>query len=115
MTQMTRQVYGVSVDTDGFSPFAKQGSTLIVSQEEDPVSGDEVFIRIILQSGPLHMIKTYITTDAERGVAIVANIDGSDRHELQLDRIEVLDPIISVERPAVNRPIRLRPEGAVAV
>lgn len=112
MTQMTRQVYGISVDTDGFAPFARRGSVLIVSQEEEPISGDEVFIRLSADRGSLHLIKHFITTDASRGVAVVRELNGGEPEELALDDIEIIDPIVSVERPAVNRPIRLRPREA---
>ena len=112
MTQMTRQVYGISVDTNGFEPFAKRGSTLIISQEEEPISGDEVFIRLSPERGSLHMIKHFITTDASRGVAVVRDLNGGEPEELALDDIEIIDPVVSVERPAVNRPIRLRPKHA---
>lgn len=112
MTQMTRQVYGISVDTNGFEPFAKRGSTLIISQEEEPISGDEVFIRLSPERGSLHMIKHFITTDASRGVAVVRDLNGGEPEELALDDIEIIDPVVSVERPVVNRPIRLRPKHA---
>jgi len=109
MTQMTRQVYGVSVDVTGYEPFARQGSTLIISQEEEPVTGDEVFIRLTPDKGSLHMLKTYITTDASRGVAVVRDLNGGEPEELALNDIELIDPIVGVDRPVVNRPIRLRP------
>lgn len=111
-TQMARQMYGVTVDTDGFEPFAKRGSTLIISQEEEPISGDEVFIRLATQDSFLHLIKYYVMTDHTRGVAVVRDLEGGDPQELPLDRIEVLDPIVSVERPMVTRPIRLRQRAA---
>lgn len=109
MTQMTRQVYGISVDIQGFEPFAREGSTLIVSQEEEPISGDEVFIRLTAARHGLHLIKHFITTDAARGVAVIRDLNGGAPEELALDDIEIMDPIVSVERPSVNRPIRLRP------
>jgi transcriptional regulator with XRE-family HTH domain len=108
-TQMARQVYGVTVDTEGFEPFAKKGSTLIISQEEEPVSGDEVFVRMTTPTGFIHLIKHYVMTDAARGVAVVRDLNDHQLEELPLDRVEVLDPIVSVERPIVTRPIRLRP------
>lgn len=109
LTRMTRQVYGVSVDTDGFGPFAKKGSTLIISQEEEPVSGDEVFIRLQPPNGSaIHLIKTYLMTDLDRQVAVVRDLHSSNVEEYPLDQVELLDPILSVERPRVNRPIRLR-------
>lgn len=108
-TQMTRQVYGVTVDTEGFEPFAKRGSTLIISQEEEPVSGDEVFVRMTTPTGFIHLVKHYVMTDAARGVAVVRDLNDHRLEELPLDRVEVLDPIVSVERPIVTRPIRLRP------
>lgn len=111
-TQMARQMYGVTVDTDGFEPFAKRGSTLIISQEEEPVSGDEVFIRLATHDSHLHLIKYYVMTDNSRGVAVVRDLDSDAVQELPLDRIEVLDPIVSVERPMVTRPVRLRPRTA---
>ena len=113
-TTMTRQVYGVSVDTDGFEPFAKKGCTLILSQEEEPVSGDEVFIRLHTEKGPLHLLKTYVTSDHSRGVVVVRDLNGDQPHELPLDQVEVLDPVISVERPTLNRPVRLRPDRRTA-
>lgn len=112
MTQMTRQVYGVSVDVTGYEPFARQGSTLIISQEEEPVTGDEVFIRLTPNKQSLHMIKTYITSDASRGVVVVRELNGGEPEELALDDIEFIDPIVGVDRPIVNRPIRLRPREA---
>jgi len=112
MTQMTRQVYGIAVDTTGFEPFAKRGSTLIVCQEEEPVSGDEVFIRLTPEHQSLHLLKSFITIDASRGVAVVRDLNGGEPEELALDSIEIIDPIVGVERPAVNRPARLRPRQA---
>lgn len=109
MTQMTRQVYGVTVDTDGFEPFAKKGSILVVSLEEEPISGDEVFMRIATQDAPLHMVKHYVMTDASRGVVVVRDLNGGETQEFPLDRVEVIDPILSVERPHVARPVRIRP------
>lgn len=112
MTQMTRQVYGITVDTTGFEPFAKRGSTLIVCQEEEPVSGDEVFIRLTPEHQSLHLLKSFITIDASRGVAVVRDLSGGEPEELALDSIEIIDPIVGVERPVVNRPVRLRPRQA---
>lgn len=109
MSQMTRQVYGVTVDTDGFEPFAKNGSTLVVSLEEEPISGDEVFMRVAGLNGPVHMIKHYVMTDASRGVIVVRDLAGGETQEFALDRVEVIDPIVSIERPVVARPVRLRP------
>ena len=114
MTQMTRQVYGISVDVTGFEPFAKRGSTLVVSLEEDPVSGDEVFIRLSAERGHAHLIKTFVTVDNTRQVAIVKSLGGSTHEEIALDDIEIMDPIVCVERPAVNRPIRLHPRSSVS-
>ena len=111
---MARQVYGVSVDTDGFAPFVKRGSTLVISQEEEPVSGDEVFIRLQTPTGPLHLVKVYMLTDLNRKVVVVHDLDSTLMEELPLEHVEVLDPILSVERPAVNRPIRLHSRGASA-
>lgn len=113
-TTMTRQVYGVSVDQDGFAPFAKKGSTLILSQDEEPVSGDEVFIRLHTDAGVLHLLKRYVTTDHTSGFAVVRDLFGEATEELPLDRIEVMDPVVSVERPMVNRPVRLRPGRAAS-
>lgn len=114
MTQMTRQVYGISVDVTGFEPFAKRGSTLVVSLEEDPVSGDEVFIRLSAERGHAHLIKTFVTVDNTRQVAIVRSLGGSTHEEIALDDIEIMDPIVCVERPTVNRPIRLHPRSSVS-
>lgn len=102
-------MYGVSVDTDGYEPFAKKGSTLIVSKDEEPISGDEVFIRYRLDNDSVHLIKRYIGTNEEKGVAIVAGLTSNEIEELMLARVELLDPIASIERPIVNRPVRLRP------
>lgn len=111
MTQMTRQVYGITVDTSGYEPFAKKGSTLVLSRDEEPVSGDEVFIRMTSSTGFTHMLKLYVTTDAPRGVAIVRDLASGVTEELSLALIEVMDPIVSIERPAVNRPVRLHPKA----
>lgn len=113
-TTMTRQVYGVSVDMDGFEPFAKKGSTLILSQDEEPVNGDEVFIRMHTDAGVLHLLKRYITTDRANGCVVVCGLFDSVAEELPLDRVEVMDPIVSVERPMVNRPVRLRPSRSAS-
>lgn len=109
MTQMTRQVYGVTVDIEGFEPFAKRGSILIVSLEEEPISGDEVYMRIATQEAPLNMVKQYVMTDASRGVVVVKDLGGGEPQEFALDRVEIIDPILSVERPQVTRPVRIRP------
>lgn len=112
-TKMQKQLYAVSVDTDGFEPFAEQGATLIVSPGEEPVSGDKVFIRHVNSAGTaLHMIKVYMLTDLARGVVIVHDLQSKDPHELSLDGLEALDPIVGVERPAVTRPTRLHPRQA---
>lgn len=108
-TTMTKQVYGVSVDQDGFAPFAKKGSTLILSQDEEPVSGDEVFIRMHTDAGVLHLLKRYVMTDHANGFAVVRDLFDDATEELPLERVEVMDPVVSVERPIVNRPVRLRP------
>ncbi len=113
-TTMTRQVYGVSVDQDGFAPFAKKGSTLILSQEEEPVSGDEVFIRLHTDAGVLHLLKRYVMTDHASGFAVVRGLFDDATEELPLDRIEVMDPVVSVERPMVNRPVRLHPSRSAS-
>jgi transcriptional regulator with XRE-family HTH domain len=113
-TQMTRQVYGVSVDVDGFEPLAKKGSTLIISQEEEPISGDEVYIRLQTPSGALQLIKRYVTSDLDRGVAVVHDLYTGDTEELPLDRIELMDPIVGVERPIVNRPIRINTQRSAS-
>lgn len=110
---MTRQVYGISVDVTGFEPFAKRGTTLVVSLEEDPVSGDEVFIRLNAERSHAHLIKTFVTVDSTRQVAIVKSLGSSTHEEIALDDIEIMDPIVCVECPAVNRPIRLHPSNSV--
>lgn len=114
-TRMTRQVYGVTVDDDTLGSYAKRGSTLIVSQEEEPISGDEVFIRFELDGHHLHLVAHYVTTDTQRGVVVIKDLHTQAQSELELDRIEILDPIVSVERPIVSRPIRLRPRRASGV
>lgn len=109
VTRMTRDLYGVTVDTDGFEPFAKKGSTLIVSKDEEPVSGDEVFIQYETASQRVHIVKRFVATDEDRGVIIVKGLTSEEMEELSKDRVALIDPIVSVERPIVNRPIRLRP------
>lgn len=107
-TRMTKQVYGISVDDESLGVYAKKGSTLIVSQEEEPVSGDEVFIRYRVQDHYLLTVKVYVTSDLARGVAVLKDIITGAQEELQLEQIEAMDPIVSVDRPIVNRPVRLR-------
>lgn len=110
-TTMTRQVYAVSVDIDGFEPFAKRGSTLIISQQEEPIHGDDVFIRLRTANGILQLIKQFVATDHERKIVVVRGINDSSKEELPLRDIETLDPVISVERPIVNRPVRLHTDA----
>lgn len=112
-TKMQKQLYAVSVDTDGFEPFAEQGATLIVSPGEEPISGDKVFIRHVNSAGAaMHMIKVYVTTDHARKVVVVHDLHSKDNHELSLDGLEALDPIVGVERPVVSRPTRLHARQA---
>jgi transcriptional regulator with XRE-family HTH domain len=108
-TRMTRQVYGISVDDDSLGTFARKGSTLIVSQEEEPVTGDEVFIRVKIGDHTLNAVKQYIMTDKTKNVAIVRDIFTDQQAEYDLCIVELMDPIVAVERPAINRPVRLRP------
>lgn len=105
-TSMDKKLYAVSVDTDGSEPFARKGSTLVVSQDEDPVSGDEVFMKYRVGSTNLHAIRVYVTTDLEKRVAVTRALGSKDFLETSLDDIELLDPIVSVERPQVARPRR---------
>lgn len=105
-TTMDKKLYAVAVDTDGSEPFARKGSTLVVSQDEEPVSGDEVFMKYRVGSTDLHAIRVYVTTDLERGVAITRGLNSKEFIETSLTDIELLDPIISVERPKVVRPLR---------
>jgi len=105
-TTMDKKLYAVAVDTDGSEPFARKGSTLIVSQDEEPVSGDEVFMKYRVGSNDLHAIRVYVTTDLERGVAITRGLGSKEFLETNLTDIELLDPIVSVERPQVSRPKR---------
>ncbi|WP_052321214.1 helix-turn-helix domain-containing protein [Pseudomonas fluorescens] len=102
-TTMDMKLYAVAVDIDGSEPFARKGSTLIVSQDEEPVSGDEVFMKYRVGDTDLHAIRIYVTTDLERGVAITRGLDSKEFLETNLSDIELLDPIISVERPKVAR------------
>lgn len=108
-TRMTRQLYGISVDDDSLGVYARRGSTLIVSQEEEPISGDEVFIRFELDGRHIHMVSQYVMTDASREVVVVQDLLSQAKSELDLNRIEVFDPIVAVERPEVNRPVRINP------
>lgn len=105
-TTMDKKLYAVAVDTEGSEPFARKGSTLIVSQDEEPVSGDEVFMKYRVGNADLHAIRIYVTTDLERGVAITRGLGSKEFIETNLTDIELLDPIISVERPQVVRPKR---------
>ncbi len=102
------------MDQDGFAPFAKKGSTLILSQDEEPVSGDEVFIRLHTDAGVLHLLKRYVMTDHANGFAVVRDLFDDATEELPLERVEVMDPVVSVERPMVNRPVRLRPSRSAS-
>lgn len=112
VTRMTRQMYSVSVDIDGFEPFAKKGSHLIVSTDEEPISGDEVFIVYKMGEKDIHLIKRFVATDNARGVIVVKGLTSEEVEELDAGRVTTLDPIVSVERPIVNRPIRLRAKAA---
>lgn len=105
-TTMDKKLYAVAVDTDGSEPFARKGSTLVVSQDEEPVSGDEVFMKYRVGTADLHAIRVYVTTDLERGVAITRALGSKEFIETNLTDIELLDPIISVERPQAVRPKR---------
>jgi hypothetical protein len=105
-TAMTRQVYGVSVDSAEYEPFYKRGSYLIVSQEEEPVPGDEVFLKY---EGVV-MARRFIASSA--GTTTVQDLNTGLQRVLDTASIEVFDPIVSVERPMVNRPIRLHPRSA---
>jgi transcriptional regulator with XRE-family HTH domain len=105
-TGMDRKLYAVAVDTDGSEPFARKGSTLVVSQDEDPVSGDEVFMRYRVGTNELHAIRIYVTTNLETRVAVTRALGSKDFIETSLDDIELLDPIVSVERPQITRPKR---------
>ena len=105
-TSMDKKLYAVAVDTEGSEPFARKGSTLVVSQDEEPVSGDEVFMKYRVGKNDLHAIRVYVTTDLERRVAITRALGSKEFIETNLDDIELLDPIVSVERPQVARPKR---------
>lgn len=105
-TSMDKKLYAVAVDIDGSEPFARKGSTLVVSQDEEPVSGDEVFMKYRVGKNELHAIRVYVTTDLERRVAITRGLGSKEFIETSLDDIELLDPIVSVERPQVVRPKR---------
>lgn len=105
-TSMDKKLYAVAVDTEGSEPFARKGSTLVVSQDEDPVSGDAVFMKYRVGKNELHAIRIYVTTDLERRVAITRGLGSKEFIETNLDDIELLDPIVSVERPQVTRPKR---------
>lgn len=108
-TRMTKQVYGISVDDESLGAYARKGSTLIVSQEEEPISGDEVFLRLKLGDRFLNSVKQFVMVDNSRSVAVVRDLLTQAQEEIQLDTIELMDPIVSIERPVVNRPTRLRP------
>lgn len=106
-TSMEKALYAVAVDTDGFEPYARKGSTLIVSQDEEPVSGDEVFMRVKVAGATTHTVQMYVTTDLERNVAVTRTLSG-ETLETDLDRIELMDPIVAIERPQVVRPMRCK-------
>ena len=106
---MTRQLYRVSVADDSLGIYAPRGSTLIVSPEEEPISGDEVFIRYELDGRHIHLVLQYVMTDAAHNVMVVQDLIAQAKTELILDRIEVFDPIVAIERPEVNRPVRVNP------
>ncbi|MFV1943435.1 helix-turn-helix transcriptional regulator, partial [Pseudomonas luteola] len=46
LTTMNRPIYAVKVDNETLEPFAKKGSTLIVSSDEEPVSGDDIYMQV---------------------------------------------------------------------
>lgn len=106
-TSMEKELYAVAVDTDGFEPYAKKGSTLIVSQDEDPISGDEVFMRVKVAGATTHTVRVYVTTDLERNVAVTRTLSG-ETLETDLEHIELMDPIVAIERPQVARPQRCK-------
>lgn len=107
-TRMIKQLYGISVDDDSLGVYARKGATLIISQEEEPVAGDEVFVRLKLQDRHLHLVKEFVAVDASTGKALLKPLFGGEVEEYSLDAIEIMDPIISVERPVVVRPPRKR-------
>lgn len=107
---MDKQLYAVDVDTDGFEPYARKGAKLIVCGDEEPVSGDIVFIRYRLgDESPIHSVAMFVTNDLERQVAVTRTLDTRQLLELPLDSIDMLDPIESVEQPKAVRPKRERP------
>lgn len=102
-TAMTKQVYGVSVDSTEYEPFYRIGSHLIVSQEEEPIHGDEVFIKYEGKCMVRRLVE-YIG-----GTTVVQDLNTGETRVLDTASIDVFDPVVSVERPAVNRPTRLHP------
>lgn len=107
---MDKQFYAVDVDTDGFEPYARKGSRLVVCGDEEPVSGDTVFMRYRLSDNTtLHTVSTFVTMDLERQVAVTKTLDTRQLMETPLDAIDMLDPIETVEQPKTVRPRRERP------
>jgi hypothetical protein len=114
MTRMDRKIYAVAVDTDGFEPFYDQGSTLIVSQNEDPITGDKVFIRHTRGDHSVHIIKVYVLTDHVAKTVVLRDLGGDENFTLPLAEIDACDPIVGVEAPVIKRPIRLHPSKLIA-
>lgn len=114
MTESNKNLYAVAVNTDGFAPYVKQGATLIVCPDEEPVTGDEVYICLDTPAGELHLIKRYVTRDLAADTVVVCDLSdltGAHHEVLPAAKIRSLDPIHSVVNPRVNRPTRLRPRA----
>lgn len=114
MTRMERQLYAVAVDTDGFEPFYEQGSTLLVSMNEEPITGDKVFIRHTRSEHSVHIIKQYVTTDHAAGNIVLRDLGSAENFSLPLTEVDACDPIVGVEAPVIKRPIRLHPTKLAA-
>lgn len=100
-----RVLYAISVDTCELEPFVKQGSTLLIIPDEDPVSGDEVLIRLAQDQQAAHIVCRYVASHPDRGAVVAQTLQG-EPVEYLLQDIEWMDPIYAVKCPDTPRPRR---------
>ncbi len=99
---MPGQCYGIEIDSDEYKPFAKRGTTVIVSRAEEPLPGDDVVVT--QQDGTLVLGELH---GGDNTTVTITRHSTLEEETMALDNVKAVEPVIEVCRPRAARPRRL--------
>lgn len=110
MVDHNYRVFAVSVDCPDYDPIYRMGTTLFVTPDLEPVTGDHILIEFrVTPQDTRNMVRRFVALDRASNKLIVTRLDGTNLEDLNLDWVISYDPVVALHAPRVNRPTRLHP------